>query len=163
MCRMLHVQEVIPINDHYAPRFHALHWNTKQIMSNALADMDLTSTQGHIMGFIAHQNVPPCSRDIEEAFHMSHATVSGTLSRMERKGFIEFRPDETDRRCKRIYILPKGRECNQRLKQTIDRVEAQIVRGFAPEERELFLRFLNRAIDNMGCPLCSPSIQKEEL
>lgn len=132
-------------------------------MSNALADMDLTSTQGHIMGFIAHQNAPPCSRDIEEAFHMSHATVSGTLSRMERKGFIEFRPDETDRRCKRIYILPKGRECNQRLKQTIDRVEAQIVRGFAPEERELFLRFLNRAIDNMGCPLCPPPIQKEEL
>lgn len=154
---------MIPIHSHYAPRFHALHWNTKQIMSNALADMDLTSTQGHMMGFIAHQNVPPCSRDLEEAFHMSHATVSGTLSRMERKGFLEFRPDEQDRRCKRIYILPKGWECNQRLKQTIDDVEAQIVRGFTPEERELFMQFLNRAIDNMGGSLCPPSSQKEEL
>lgn len=154
---------MIPINDHYAPRFHALHWTTRQIISNALADMDLTSAQGHIMGFIAHQNAPPCSRDIEDAFHMSHATISGTLSRMVNKGFIELRPDDTDRRCKRIYILPKGQECHQRITQAIDGAEAQIIQGFTPEEQKLFFQFLNRAIDNMGGPLCPPPIQKEEL
>ena len=145
----------------YGPRFRALHWCTDQIMSAALADMELTSAQGHIMGFIAHQSTPPCSRDIEEAFQLSHPTVSGTLSRMERKGFIEFRPDETDRRCKRIYILPKGQECYARMTHTIDSTEQQILRGFTPEEQELFSQFLNRAITNMGGNPCPPPFKEE--
>lgn len=141
-----------------------MHWCTEQAMSEALSSMELTSAQGHIMGFIAHQKVPPCSRDLENAFHLSHATVSGTLSRMERKGFIEFRPDEKDHRCKRIYILPKGKECHERILQSIEQTEAQVLRGFTPEEQQLFSAFLDRAIDNMGgLPCRPPKLKKEEL
>ena len=146
---------------HYGPRFRALHWCTEQLMSAALAQMDLTSAQGHIMGFLAHQSAPPCSRDIEEAFHLSHPTVSGTLSRLEKKGFIELRPDEADRRCKRIYILPKGQECHAQIEDTIRSIEQQVVQGFTPEELEHFTRFLDRAITNMG-GLPTPPPQKEE-
>lgn len=146
----------------YGPRFRALHWCTEQIMSAALAEMDLTSAQGHIMGFIVHQKTPPCSRDIEEAFHLSHPTVSGTLSRLEKKGFIEFRPDETDRRCKRIYVLSKGMRCHERTFQTIRSIEQQVVTDFTPEERKLFSQFLDRAISNMGGSPCLP-LNKEEL
>ena len=35
--------------------------------------------------------------------------MSGILSRLEKKGFIELRPDPADKRCKRIYVLDKGR------------------------------------------------------
>lgn len=145
----------------YGPRFRALHWCTEQIMSAALADMDLTSAQGHILGFVIHQSTPPCSRDIEEAFHLSHPTVSGTLSRMERKGFIEFRADANDRRCKRIYVLPKGMECHDRMTHTIDSTEQQILRGFTPEEEALFSQFLNRAMTNMGGSPCPPPFKEE--
>ena len=145
----------------YGPRFRALHWCTEQIMSAALADMDLTSAQGHILGFVIHQSTPPCSRDIEEAFHLSHPTVSGTLSRMERKGFIEFRADANDRRCKRIYVLPKGMECHDRMTHTIDSTEQQILRGFTPEEEALFSQFLNRAMTNMGGSPCPPPFKVE--
>ena len=147
---------------HYGPRFRALHWCTEQLMSAALGQMDLTSTQGHIMGFLAHQSAPPCSRDIEEAFHLSHPTVSGTLSRMEKKGFIELRPDENDRRCKRIHILPKGLQCHAQMEQTIRSIEQQVVRDFTAEEQALFSRFLDRAITTMGGPPCQLP-KKEEL
>ena len=145
----------------YGPRFRALHWCTEQIMSAALADMDLTSAQGHILGFVIHQSTPPCSRDIEEAFHLSHPTVSGTLSRMERKGFIEFRADANDRRCKRIYVLPKGMECHDRMTHTIASTEQQLLRGFTPEEEALFSQFLNRAMTNMGGSPCPPPFKEE--
>ncbi len=136
---------------HYA---RILHWCTDQAMTTALAQMDLTASQGHIMGFLAHRDDPPCSRDIEEAFRMSHPTVSGLLSRLEKKGFIEFRPDETDRRIKRIFILPKGRECLELMHNTIQHTEAQMVRDFTPEERAQFSDLLTRAIRNMGGGSC---------
>lgn len=134
---------------HYGRYIRMLHCRTDQAMTNALASMDLTAAQGHIMGFIFHQKTPQCPRDIEEKFHLSHPTVSGLLSRLEKKGFIEFRPDETDRRCKRIYILPKGRELNETMHRTILETEERLVQGFTQEEKELFAGFLTRAMENM--------------
>ena len=127
-----------------------LHWCTDQAMTAALEKMDLTASQGHIMGFLSRQASPPCPKDLEEAFQLSHPTVSGLLSRLEQKGFIQLQTDPNDRRCKRIYVLPKGHQCHQTMHQTIDTIEQQLVRDFSPDEKELFISFLQRAIANMG-------------
>ena len=125
---------------YYGNYVRILHWCADQAMTNALAQMDLTAAQGHIMGYLSHRKEPPCSRDIEDAFHLSHPTVSGLLSRLEKKGFIEFRPDENDRRCKRIYVLPKGWECHEMMHNTILSNEERMVQGFTEEEKK-FIRF----------------------
>ncbi len=143
-------QEVIVLQKHYGPRLRILHSCTDQAITGALEQMDLTAAQSHIMGYLACHPEAPCSRDIEEAFQLSHPTVSGLLARLEKKGFIEFRPDNQDRRIKRIYVLPKGKECQATIRQNILDMEHQLVNGFSPEEQILFLDFLERAIANMG-------------
>lgn len=130
-------------------------------MTAELEKMDLTAAQGHIMGYLAHHEEAPCPRDIELDFKLSHPTVSGLLSRLEQKDFIELRTDPNDRRCKRIYILPKGRECHDRMHQTILNNEERMVQGFTEEEKQLFADFLTRAIENMGGGPCQRK-QKEE-
>lgn len=135
---------------HYGHLVRILHCCTSQTMTEALSSMDLTSAQGHLMGFLAHCENPPCARDIEEAFHLSHPTVSGLLSRLEKKEFLELRPDPEDRRCKRIYMLPKGKECIEVMDRTILDNEERFVRGFTKEEKEQFAAYLTRAIRNMG-------------
>ncbi len=137
-------------NRYYAPLVRFLHYSIDQSINTALENMELTSAQGHILGFTAKQKTPPCPRDIEEAFHLSHPTVSGLLARMEKKGFIELRTDEKDRRCKRIHILPKGSECTERIHQKILETEAEVAQGFTPEEQAQFHSLLERAISNMG-------------
>lgn len=154
--------EVIALSPHYGHYVRILHSCTDQAMTNALASMELTAAQGHIMGFISHRPQPPCARDIEEVFQLSHPTVSGLLSRLEKKGFIEFRPDETDRRCKRIYVLPKGLEVDETMHNTILASEERMVRGFTEEEKELFARFLTRAIENMGEHPCKRKPKEEK-
>lgn len=131
------------------PLIRALHCCHSQTMNNALAAVDLTSSQGHIMGYLATHKVPPCPKDLEEEFHQTHATVSGLLSRLERKEFIELRPDENDRRCKRIYIQPKGWQCNKDMYQIILSSEERMMQGFTEEEKLQFESYLKRAIDNM--------------
>lgn len=142
------------MKQHFGHRFRILHWCADQMTTDALAQMELTSSQGRIMGFIARSPVPPCARDIEDFFGLTHPTVSGTLARMEKKGFIEVRPDEHDHRCKRLYILPKGRECHSRMVQNIEQIEQRIVKDFTQEEQERFSEFLNRAIHNLGGDQC---------
>lgn len=135
---------------HYGHLARVLHCCVSQAMTEALSSMELTSAQGHLMGYLAHCKEPPCPRDVEEVFHLSHPTVSGLLSRLESKGFVELRPDPNDRRCKRIYMLPKGWECRSVMDDTISKTEQRIVRDFTPEEKEQFGALLLRAIRNMG-------------
>lgn len=131
--------------------FRILHCAISQTVTQAMMEMELTSAQGRIMGFLAMQKDPPCAKDIEENFNLSHPTVSGILSRLEKKDFIEFRPDLQDKRCKRIYMLPKGTDCNERIYRTILENERLIVRGFSQEEMAQFADLLTRAANNLGC------------
>lgn len=132
-----------------------------QTMTNAFTSMELTAAQGHIMGFIAHREEAPCAKDIEEAFQLSHPTVSGLLARLERKGFIEFRPDENDRRYKRIYILEKGRQLHETIHATLASNEQRLVQDFTEEEKEQFHALLLRAIHNMGESPCKRKHKEE--
>lgn len=150
VARYIFMLEVISLLPHYGHYIRMLHCSTDQAMTNALLSMELTAAQGHIMGFVSHQSTPPCSRDIEEAFHLSHPTVSGLLSRLEKKGFLELRPDESDRRFKRIYILPKGRELEETMHHIILTTEEKLVQDFTDEEKAQFAHLLTRAIRNMG-------------
>ena len=146
---------------HYGHLIRVLENCTDQAMNAALASMELTAAQGHIMGFITHRAEPPCPRDLEEAFQLSHPTVSGILSRLEQKGFIALRPDEKDRRCKRIHLLPKGRELNETMHQTILTTEEKLVRDFTEEEKQQFAALLHRAIDNLGGSPCRRKHKEE--
>ena len=111
--------------------------------------MELTAAQGRILGYLFHHDTPPCARDLEEFFALSHPTVSGLLSRMEAKGFIRMEPDEKDKRIKRIYPREKSRACHDRIHRCIEDNDQWMVRGFTPEEKELFESFLIRAVANM--------------
>ena len=142
------------LHPHYGHLIRILHWCTDQTMTAALEQMELTAAQGHIMGYLSRQETPPCPRDIEAAFHLSHPTVSGILSRLEQKGFIQLRTDPGDRRCKRIYIQPKGLECHQKMHQLILSNEARLVQDFTAEEQAVFADLLRRAITNMGAGPC---------
>lgn len=149
------------MHPHYGHLVRILHWCTDQIMTSALEQQELTASQGHIMGYLSRQAAPPCPRDIEAAFHLSHPTVSGILSRLEQKGFIQQRPDPDDRRCKRIYLLAKGSRCHDTMHRIIRENEERMVQDFTLEEKELFAAFLQRAIANMGGSPCQCHKQEE--
>lgn len=145
---------MFPLNVKNIHRIRHLHLGTEQAMNEALSQMELTASQGCAMGFLSHQTQPPLAKDFEETFHLSHSCASGILSRLEKKKFIEFRTDPSDKRCKRIYILPKGKACHDHMHATMEAVEQQMTRDFTPDERALFARLLDRAITNIGGGCC---------
>lgn len=146
---------------HFGHLVRILHWCTDQSMTATLEQQELTASQGHIMGYLSRQTEAPCPRDIEAAFHLTHPTVSGILSRLEQKGFIQQRPDPNDRRCKRIYLSDKGLQCHDTMYRIILENEERMVQDFTQEEKELFLSFLHRAIANMGGGPCQHQTQEE--
>ena len=147
---------VIALSVHYGHLVRILHWCCDQTMTEALNNMGLTASQGRLMAFLAHRGEQPTyARDVEAELHLTHPTVSGLLSRLEQKGFVELKTDPNDRRSKRIVISEKGRACHERMHAAIIENESRIVQGFTEEEKTLLARLLQRAIDNVlpghGC------------
>ena len=132
--------------------FKRLHFLMEQTINQRLLELDLTTAQGHAIGYIRCAKEPPCARDIETAFGLSHATVSGILSRVESKGFIELRPDEDDRRVKRIHLLQRGLNSTEQIRSHILDTENAMAEGFSPQELAQFRSFLSRAISNLSPP-----------
>ena len=81
---------------------------------------------------------------------------------MEAKGFVEIRPDPEDRRVKRIVLQEKGMACSREIEQCIRENERRMVRGFSPEEEELFVNLLRRAVENMVDEAQSSPTNREE-
>ena len=148
--------EVFILSVHYGHLVRILHWCCDQTMTEALNKMDLTASQGRLMAYVAHRGEQPTyARDVEQALRLTHPTVSGLLSRLEQKGFVELITDPNDRRSKRIVISEKGLACHERMHETIMENESRIVQGFTEEEKALLAQLLQRAIENVhpgtGC------------
>lgn len=141
---------MIALTVHYGHLIRVLHCCCDQSMTENLEKMDLTASQGRLMGYIAHRKgAPTYAKDVEAALDLSHPTVSGLLSRLEQKGFIALETDPKDRRSKQIVLQEKGRACLEKMHQLMTEHEERIVRGFSPAEREQFRVLLQRAIENV--------------
>ena len=141
---------VIKTEVHLGHSIKKLHCLMEQAMNRRLQELDLTTAQGYVIGFLTHASSPPCARDLELAFGLTHATVSGILSRMESKGFIALQPDPQDRRVKRILLLDKGAACSREIGEHIRETERSLTGGFTVEELTAFRGFLSRALQNLS-------------
>lgn len=142
--------EVMNTQHHIGHYFKVLQLKMEHGINQQLLALDLTAAQGKIIGYLYRTKEPPCARDVEQVFGLSHPTVSGLLSRMESKGFVELRPDPEDKRIKRIFLLEKGMACSRQIVQSIHENEQRMMQGFSDGEKEQFRILLERAIENLS-------------
>lgn len=141
----------MPEKLHMGPLIKLLNKEFEQLHSEKARSMGLTPSQLFVLHYISrHQGENICHRDIEKQFELSHATVSGIISRLEAKGFISCFADENDRRYRNILITEKARCCENEMKQHIDLYEQQLTEGFTEEEKLLLHSFILRLLNNIG-------------
>lgn len=143
------------------PLIKLLNKEFERLHTEKASSMGLTPAQLFVLHYIAvHQGQDICHRDIENQFELSHATVSGIISRLEVKGFIECFPSENDRRFRNIIITQKAKCCEDEMKKHIEEYEAQLVYGFSEDEKELLHSFILRLLNNINVKL--PKMKYEE-
>ncbi len=137
-------------NLHIGPLIRLLNKEFEQLHSEKAKSIGLTPAQLFVLHYIAkHQGEIICHKDIEKQFELTHATVSGIISRLEAKGFINCFADESDRRFRNIVITEKAKCCEDEMKKHIDIYEAQLVEGFSANEKMLLVDFISRMLSNM--------------
>jgi len=139
---------------HIGAKLKALSAAMAQEANLRTAELGLTCSQSFFLGFLAnHQGKPVYPRDLEREFDFSHPTVSGILSRLKSKGFVDFQPDENDRRLKQIVLTEKATACHCSVMRGLQEAEEKIVAGMTDAEIAEFHRLLGIAMQNLGASL----------
>lgn len=83
---------------------------------------------------------------LAQAAAIEQPTMAATLSRMERDGLMQRRPDPGDRRAMLFSLTPQAAEKVDAVHAAAVEVNALALAGLAPQEREAFLGMLARVV-----------------
>jgi DNA-binding MarR family transcriptional regulator len=82
--------------------------------------------------------------ELIEQLSVEPPTVTGTLQRLERDGFVRREPDSENRRVSRVYLTDTGRNLEAPVREAWREIEAELVSGLSPTEREILGELLGR-------------------
>ncbi|MEU3163566.1 MarR family transcriptional regulator [Streptosporangium sp. NPDC006930] len=101
----------------YATRGHRV------LLADLLGEIDLYPGQERVMGAL-WDNGPQSQNALARIVGIDVSTMTKTLQRLERSGFVSRRPDPANRRISIVDITPKGHA----LRPEVDRVLAEVHR-----------------------------------
>jgi len=90
-----------------------------------MEEIGLHRAQGFTLFFLGHHDGVPQS-EIARAFHLSAASVTSMLQRMERDGWIVRRPDPDDQRVSRVYLTEKARVLHEEAHSNFLELEREV-------------------------------------
>jgi len=86
---------------------------------------------------------------LAEIMQVDKSNVSRNLSKMQREGFLEITPSETDGRKKRICMTEKGKNSIQPLVGILGGINSKMTADISEEEQKTMIKYLNRMIQNL--------------
>ena len=88
-------------------------------------------------------------KEMAKILRIKPPTVTVSVQRLEKAGFLYKKPDEKDQRIVRIYLTEKGKETKVRALQRIRENEAIMLEGFSDAEKCLLRRLLEQILENI--------------
>jgi MarR family transcriptional regulator, organic hydroperoxide resistance regulator len=79
---------------------------------------------------------------LADELSVNASTMTGIIDRMSAKELVERRPDPTDRRALAVFLLPKGRELEDYVTETVHCSNEIFLQDFTEEERIALRRYL---------------------
>jgi MarR family transcriptional regulator for hemolysin len=113
-------------------------------MAAALAEIGLTARMHCVLVHALEEERTQIQ--LAEIGDMDKTTMVVTVDALEKAGLAERRPSATDRRARIIAVTEKGARLARRSTQIVDRVHGEVLGTLRADEREVFLRAMNRLV-----------------
>lgn len=114
-----------------------------------LKEQDLTFSQTLVISFLCSQNGRATQKEIEEHLQVSHPTVVGIISRLEKNGFVSYHMDQKDRRNKIVCATEKALNTVDAMRVGKRQMEEKLTKGLSEEELAEFRRIINILCENI--------------
>ena len=125
---------------------------TRRFLQDGLADGldEVTIMHGWIMGYL-HRNEDKdiYQKTIESEFGICRSSVTSLVKLMEKKGYIRRETVPGDARLKKIVLTSEGKATAIRVKETLDNMECDILKGISQEELQTYFAVADKIKINL--------------
>lgn len=130
------------------PRVNFLSRLIRCRFNEVIAQEGLYSGQQDII-FALVENEGITSSKLASSCGVSLPTMSVSIKRMEKAGFILKKPDEKDARIMHLYLTNKAKAVPENIRAKMNELEAVITKGMDRDTALKFAHYLQTAIDNL--------------
>lgn len=108
----------------------------------SLKDSNLTLAQARVLEYILDKGGKVTQKSIEDYLDVSHPTVVGIVSRMEKNGYLSCYVDGEDKRNKIVEITEQATLISQEIQGARAAQEKRLLSGLTEEDVENLYRML---------------------
>lgn len=108
-----------------------------KIKIHADADLkghNLTLAQSRVLIYLMNRDGRATQKEIEDFLDVSHPTVVGLISRMEKNGFLTFWKDESDRRNKIVQLTDMAIRTGKDMDTVVGEMEQKMLQPLTEEQ-----------------------------
>ena len=133
-------------------KFAVIHRAFRREMDKMLRQKDLTGAQFGALCALERlereRGGEISQRELEALCHSAHPTMTEILKKLEKKGLVEMRPSEIDRRRKQLRRTERACELGRAMSRLNEETFEKFSRGLSRDETAALGRMLDRLIDN---------------
>ena len=109
-----------------------------QEISTRLKDFELTPAQYGVLNYL-WENTVATPKELAHMLQVENSTMSGILDRLQKKGLIERRTDENDRRSVQVMLTPEADTLKADVLNSVSEMNTEVLSSIDAEKREMFM------------------------
>lgn len=137
------------MNSHIGYLIKLINDRIKLKADSDLKSHNLTLAQSRILVFLKNHGGQSTQKEIEDFLDVSHPTVVGIVSRMEKNGFLNCHIDMTDRRNKIVTLTQHAFKIGDNMDVVIREMEAKMLSPLTEEQINQLTKMLDLIYNNL--------------
>ncbi len=114
-----------------------------QYFNRQVDEWNLTGVQAMVVNFLGEEDNIPFNR-LGEKLHLTSATLTGIVDRLEKNGLVERRPNTKDRRSLLVGLTKKGLNILPDLHQCRQQANSAFLKKLSSKEEKMLRGLLKR-------------------
>jgi MarR family transcriptional regulator for hemolysin len=118
-----------------------------------LEELELNLSEAILLAYLheaAQGSAPLTQVDLAKHMGVGRAAMGALIDSLESRGWVERRPNPSDRRVWLIATTPSGEQAAQQVAKIDESLRAELREGISRKERRELTRILNRLRENVG-------------
>lgn len=116
----------------------------------SLKSRGLTLSQGRMLKYVSCYPDGVTQKAIENHFQVSHPTIVGIITRMEKNGYLECWPDPEDKRNKMVRLTEKAWPIAMEMEKEMEKNERWLLQGLSDEQIDKLYEALYQIFKNVN-------------
>ena len=112
--------------------------------------------------FMLYINEGITQQEMANRLQADKGAVARTLAQLEGQGYVNRKPDPTDKRVTRVYLTGKSKALQSDLEKAVERVITRLKENIAVDEQDIIKLQLKQMLDSLSAHYAAPRLKREQ-